>query len=188
MKVIMVEMTSDGGFAASVGVDSAVLRAGEPVFVPEPAVDWCSRIIPALRISRLGLHISVKNACRHYDSVSLFHVLTPATPVPGIPDGLIDRTFSPGIWLPLAENGSEYAFGVSRGPIGGAADFTARGTFSVAGNGADAAVARLSEVCTLRTGDVLLFADAAVSLGSPLADTCVQARLNDERILNIRIK
>lgn len=188
MKVILVDRKPDGSLAASLGVDSAVLRHGEPVFVPEPVDAWRSRIMPALRISRLGMHISAKNAPRHYDSLSLFHVVTPVQPLPGIPDGLIDRTFSPGEWLSVPDDGRECAFVITRGAIGGRPDFSASGVFSPASLGADTALAWLSEACTLRTGDVLLFADAAVDTGFAVADTCVRADVDEENVLNIRIK
>ena len=51
MKTIYLQ-TIDGAVKALGGADSAVLRPGEPVFVPEPVEDWCSFVALAIRISR----------------------------------------------------------------------------------------------------------------------------------------
>ena len=45
-----------------VGSDQAVLRLGEPVFVPEPVEEWRSAVAPAVRISRLGTAIKASTA------------------------------------------------------------------------------------------------------------------------------
>lgn len=172
------------------GADSAVLRPGEPVFVPDPADAWHARIVPGVRVSRLGMYINSRNVFRHIDSYTAFHVLTPSAPIAGIPDGMIDRTFSPGTWLPL-EAGSVshmHTLAVSRGAIGGEPELVSAIDFSIDGLGVAYVVAELSKLCTFRTGDVILFADAAIDLGEPRLNTCVEAAIDTEKVLNIRIK
>lgn len=171
----------------ALGADSAVLRPGEPVFVPDPAGDWRSAIVPAVRICHLGMNILPAMAPKYYDSVGLFHTLTPAEPLSGIPWGLIDRTFSPGSWQPA--NAAKLEIAVSRTRIGAeSADFSASLSVDWDSLDVDGTVARLSRYCTLRTGDVLLFADFAASIGSPVLDTTVQAWLNGTESIHIRIK
>lgn len=172
------------------GVDSAVLRPGEPVFVADPMEAWRCRVVPAVRISRLGMHINPGNAPRHIDAITVFHVMTPATPCADMAPGLIDRTFSPGVWMPLESDGYSSAFTlrVARGPIGGAATEEITVGFSPDTLGVAQEVARLSQMCTFRTGDIILFARAAADLGAPCLNTCVRATLNNRDILNIRIK
>ncbi len=187
MKVLLIETGKDGAPSVLLGADSAVLRCGEPVFVPEPLSDWRCRIMPAVRISRLGMHINAANVARHLDSVSLFHVMTPTGSADGLPAGMIDRTFSPGEWQPIAGMASG-EWSVRRRKIGGEADLCLENTFSLEGLGVADTVSRLSRYCTFRTGDVLLFADAAVELGSPVLDTCIEAELAGATVLNIRIK
>lgn len=187
MKVLLIETDSAGRMSVQLGADSAVLRQGEPVFVPEPVSQWRCRVMPAIRISRLGMHISPANAARHFDSVSLFHVMTPAEPLYGVPCGMIDRSFSPGEWLP-AENITDVHWSVTRKKIGMEVDFCRNKSFCLEKLGVPDAISNLSRLSTFRTGDVLLFADAAVDLGSPVLDTCIEATLNTNTILNIRIK
>lgn len=187
MKVLVIETGVDGTLSVQLGADSAVLRPGEPVFVPEPPDDWHSRVMPAVRISRLGMHISEANASRHFDSISLFHVMTPTANDGTIPYGMIDRTFSPGEWLPAADF-AQTEWEVSRAKIGNIPDSCIKNVFSLDKLEVHAIISRLSRLATFRTGDVLLFADASVDLGSPVLDTCVEARIADRTILNIRIK
>ncbi len=187
MKVLLIETGKDGAPSVLLGADSAVLRCGEPVFVPEPLADWHCRIMPAVRISRLGMHISAANVARHVDSVSLFHVMMPVSPLAGVPSGMIDRTFSPGEWIP-AEASGPGVWSATRKKIGGEAELCLENTFSLDEAGVADTISRLSRYCTFRTGDVLLFADAAVELGAPILDTCVEARLADKTVLSIRIK
>lgn len=172
------------------GVDSAVLRPGEPVFVADPADAWRCRVVPAVRISRLGMHISPANVHRHIDAITVFHLMTPATPCAGMAPGLIDRTFSPGAWMPLDSDGysSTFSLRVARGPIGGDAAEEIAVEFSPDALGVTREIARLSQMCTFRTGDVILFAEAGAEIGPPCLDTFVRATLNGHDTLNIRIK
>lgn len=187
MKILLIETAADGLMKVQLGADSAVLRTGEPVFVPEPLAQWQCRVMPGVRISRLGMHISPANAARHFDSVSLFHVMTPSEPMAGIPCGVIDRTFSPGEWIP-AKDIAAGRWTVTRKRIGKEADFIQSHSFTLDSLGVHDAISRLSGLCTFRTGDVLLFGDAAINLGNPVLDTCIEAALDANVLLNIRIK
>lgn len=186
MKAIVIEPHS----AVWPGVDSAILRAGEPVFIAEPTAAWQCRVIPAVRIARLGMHISPKNVHRHIDAISAFHVTTPAAPCDDMPAGLIDRTFSPGAWIPLdaADYASAMSLSVARGPIGAPISEELSVEFSPDSLKMVQEISRLSQMCTFRSGDIILFAGAAIDLGSPRLDTYVKATLNGMDILNIRIK
>ena len=190
MKLLIVETASDGSLQAVPGADSAMLRPGEPVFVPDPAGAWRSRVMPAVRVSRLGMHINARNARLYFDAISAFHVMTPMNPMPGIPIGFIDRTFSPGSFLPAAppQDAVERTLVVSRAPIGSPAADVLTTSFSVDSIGAAATLSEISQWCTLKTGDVLLFADAAIDLGTPVLDTAIEAKIDDTPVLNIRIK
>lgn len=171
----------------SLGADSAMLRPGEPVFVPDPVDDWRSAIVPAVRICHLGMNILPAMAPKYYDCMGLFHTLTPAEPSPDMPWGLIDRTFSPGIWQPTGA--STLVIEVTRTPIGcEQPDFTESISVGWDSLKVDETLSRLSRYCTLRTGDVLLFADFRVALGAPVLNTTVQGSLNGAESIHIRIK
>ena len=51
--------------------DTALLRKGTPLFVPDTAWPLTARIYAAARICRLGRHIDEKFAHRYYDAVSV---------------------------------------------------------------------------------------------------------------------
>lgn len=184
------ETASDGSLKAVPGADSAVLRPGEPVFVPDPVDTWRCRVMPAVRVSRLGMHISARNARLYFDAISAFHVMTPMNPAPGIPIGFIDRTFSPGSFIPgdAPHDAVERTIEVSRAPIGSPLAEILTTSFSVDSIRAASVLSEISQWCTLKTGDVLLFADAAVDLGSPVLDTVLEAAIDGSPVLNIRIK
>lgn len=185
MKVLTIN--NSGKLSVSAGVDSAVLRSGEPVFVPDPVADWRSAIVPAVRICHLGMNIPPAMAPKYYDSVGLFHTLVPAVQSPEIPWGLIDRTFSPGSWQPVGATTLDIV--AERTPIGvEMPDLVASQTVDWDSLKIDETIAWLSRYSTLRTGDVLLFADSKIELGAPVLDTALRATLNGRESLHIRIK
>ena len=53
---------------------------------------------------------------------------------------------------------------------------------------ADDVVSWLSQTMTLKTGDIIIFADSALSLGAPLPDTAVTATVGGRESLSVRIK
>lgn len=191
MKALNISTGADGSLRVEAGVDSAVLRPGEPVFVPEGGV-WNSFIVPSVRIGRLGMCISAKAAPAYIDGWTLFHVLKPAEPIAGVPWTIIDRTFSPGAWQPFGPD--EYdrtrQSTVVKCPISMREDSTTCETeFSLAGMGVNEAISRFSAYCTLRTGDVLLFHDYALALGEAEINTEIKATAADGiELLKIRIK
>lgn len=191
MKVLVVR-----GQNIDLGADSAVLRCGEPVFVPDPASDWLSLVAPAVRICRLGMCMG-NRARAYFDSLACFHLLIPApgkAPA-GIPYALIDRTFSPGTWQPLepAADSATRTLEVRRTPISSRkADASQiielEKEFSIDSLRAAETIARVSRYCTLKTGDVFIFADAAAELGHPVLDTTVEAGIDACASLSVRIK
>lgn len=193
MKVLCLDRRSDGTFDVTAGVDSAVLRPGEPVFVPEPVSQWRSAIVPVIRISRLGMSIRESRARNYYHEAALFHMLTPACPdaCEGLPPYILDRAFSPGEWLDISDAASDavLSIGLEVAPIAsGESPVGACGSFSLESLGADAAVALLSRHLTFKTGDLLVFTGARIEAPAPRLDTCLTATLDGKPNLSIRIK
>ena len=56
---------------ATLMTDSAVVRPGTPLFLPDFAVNWRLEIVPVAVISRLGKWIEPRFAHRYYTEVSL---------------------------------------------------------------------------------------------------------------------
>lgn len=192
MKVLCI-CNSGGQRKIVAGVDSAVLRPGEPVFTDEPADMWISSVAPAVRISRLGMSIRESRAREYYHELTLFHVLTPTCPeaCEGLPPYILDRAFSPGKWTDIASSPSdkELTLTARRQSIDGKGPQETRIVrFSLDTLGVDSTIALLSRHLTFKTGDLLIFADHAVSLGAPVIDSAVTAELDNEEVLSIRIK
>ena len=191
MKLLYIECTGHGDMRVEAGSDSAVLRQGEPVFVPDPVEDWRSVIAPAVRIHRLGTAIKSANAHAYYDAVAPVHLLLPAdcNVAQGLPPLVLDRALSPGDWQPVAGEDHEYFLGAGRGPIGrGSPLLTLSTTFTKASLAIDSIIERLSRLMTLRTGDILVFGAARLEIGAPVLDTVTEAFLDGECRLSIRIK
>ena len=192
MKILTV-----GGFAlnkpfATLGADSALLREGEPLFVPDNDIPYHSLIMPAIRISRRGTAISERHAAAYCDSVSAFHVLAPAAErqcVNGIPTGAMDRTFAPGHWSPFdASAAQSYLLNTSKSPIGGNISAEASIEFTAQSLNVAKIIAWLSGSMTFKTGDIILFADYGACLGAVTINTMISADLNGVPTLNFRIK
>ncbi len=173
-----------------VGSDQAILRQGEPVFVPEPVEEWRSSVAPAVRISRLGTAIKASSARAYYDSIAPVHLLTPAdnSVADGLPPFVLDRALSPGKWTAPLNSDGTYTLTVSKGSIGSDASENFSHAFTHEGLGIDNAIAALSRHLTFRTGDIIVLLNHAIALGTPVLDTEIKAFLNDFNSLDIRIK
>ena len=145
----------------SAGADSAILRQGDPLFVPDHLGAWDGEICPAIRICRLGLNIPLKAARSYYDAITAMHIHRPA-------DGnrltdeavaLIDRAFAPGLWIPLgSDTASCKPISLSIDSLGPDGSSDRRSLdFSPESLGADAAIAALSKLATVKTGDIIVF-------------------------------
>lgn len=190
MKVFLVHKSCSESPQVELGADSAVMRSAEPVFVPDPVEDWVSLVAPAIRISRLGTHIA-KHPEAYYDAVGAVHLLLPARPevAQGMPRLALDRAIAPGAWQPVEPGKTELT--VRRSLLWGddpEAEALLAADFSLSDLNANDTVRHISRYVTLRTGDIIIFADAAVNLASPILDTKVQAWINGESSLDIKLK
>ncbi len=191
MKVLYIRRHTDGSLSIAPGVDSGVLRMGEPVFIDEDTQAWTTEVAVALRISRLGFHIPVKHASKHYDAVAAVHLLWPLEqPADGLPPLFRDRALSPGAWVSLEElKGTSPVLSVERKSLRDNKDVNLQisRNFSLDILHADEIVAELSRAMTLKTGDMIVFAIDAM-LGAPIADTSITASISGIDSLSIRIK
>lgn len=196
MKIFCLTRRSDGRLEVYPGADSAVLRPGEPVFIPEPFEGWRSQLVPVVRIDRLGMNIRPASAPSFYSEIAIFHLLVPAegfadTVADGLSPYILDRAFSPGTWHPIGTVAPEGAFVVSATsvPIGSdKALATVETRFSLSDLDLDGVVTLLSKHLTFKTGDLLVFTDFPADLGAPAVDSSISATLNGHPALSIRIK
>mgnify|MGYP002559632809 CR=1 FL=1 len=191
MKILSIRAGIDGCPSISPGADSAILRVGEPVFIQQPAQEWATCVTVAVRVSRLGLHIPVAHASRHYDAVAAIHMLAPVRQSPDcLPPLFRDRAVAPGEWVPVEQTGNEFTLNVTRRPLRGDESVSLDGEIAVSLDRLriDEIVSYLSQTMTLKNGDMIILRDASVELGAPVPNTVVSAYVSGFSSLSVRIK
>lgn len=133
--------------------DSAAHRTNQPVFLPGNPDDWTALICPAVKISRLGTHISPKFAQRYYDSVAAACLFVPSdkTEDPYRLDEryfAMDSAFATGLWTPIENHAAQMALSCGN----------ESSNFTLDSLGVDTAISEMSQFMTLKMGDIFLFA------------------------------
>ena len=108
MKTLLVTLSPSGSGldALSQVPDSALLYGGRPLFLHEDRDAAWFELMPAVRISRLGLGVSRRFAPRYFDSAT---VVALSLPSPGaslpLPDALLvaDNALVTGTWHPVPQ-------------------------------------------------------------------------------------
>jgi hypothetical protein len=166
-------------------VDSAIVAAGRPVFLPDFSQGWVARLYPAFKISRLGKDIAAKFADRYYDSFTIaMRLVSPeleqSLTAAGAPRGVLglyDYCLALGPWIEVPD--SEKPVEIKCGGL----DCTlAPGQMLI-----NEAVESLSRYATLKMGDVVmpcsLPAMISVTPGSDITVT-----LGSEELTTFRIR
>lgn len=162
--------------------DSAAHRNCQPIFLPDFDGGWIARICPAVRISRLGMHISRKFASRYYDAVSVAAMIVPR-PMASDPFAMperffaMDSAYAVGCWQPLPPTESAICLSCDDRLL----------DFSIDGLDVDSHVHCLSEFMTFKTGDILLFADPSCEIGISEGDR-LSVLYGQEKILDLKIR
>lgn len=125
--------------------DSAIVMPRHPVFLPDFAGKWECRVFVAYRISRLGKSIRRRFASRYYDAVTLAAVLRPAEEA-ALSPLFYDFALTLGQWQPLPADDAPLTV-----DAGGR-----RQTLTQDVAGIDAMTELVSQVATLKTGDILM--------------------------------
>lgn len=138
--------------------DSAFHRNRHPLFVADTAVGWSIAICPAIKISRLGTHIAAKFASRYYDSlvpVCLFMPTDDITDIAAAPESrfVMDSALCVGDPVAVAAPDAPHCL---------TDNADSRLIFTAADLAADLAVSRLSQIATLKMGDLIIFADRSI--------------------------
>ena len=140
--------------------DSSAHRNRYPFFIPDTSMEWSVKVCPAIKISRLGTHISRKFASRYYDTVSAVALFLPTKLSAEFADAderyfVCDSGYCPGESTPIGTPDTEHVISVEDKVL----------TFSMATLGADEKVSELSKFTTLKMGDLIIFANHALDLG-----------------------
>jgi hypothetical protein len=158
--------------------DSAIIRENRPVFVPDFTDKWQSKIMPAIRISRLGLNIAAKFASRYYDAFTLVHQLIPELNDNADSATMVsfDGALAIGEWIELPSDGKIEI--QSAGQSLTIDDFDKLC--------ADA-INSVSRYMTMKNGDLILFGQQSINLGAEI-DTGITATANGKELLNFKLK
>ncbi|MDE6486026.1 MAG: hypothetical protein K2L76_00805 [Muribaculaceae bacterium] len=174
MKTLLVSLAT-GRLALRQVPDSALLTRNLPLFLPEGRTDARLRVMPAVRISRLGLAVPEKFAGRYFDSATLTALNVPSLPAEDT-DLVADNALVAGEWGEVPDDGR---WTVESGD-GRRAEWNLADTFV-------RAVAAVSERSTLKTGDIIALADFTIDVDAR-TDERVALGLNGRQVLNFKIK
>lgn len=189
MKILLCPMNQPApgtpGFPdALVMADSTLARNSEPLFVPDHILpSWKGVILPAVKISRLGLNVPAGAAASFLGEWTLVQVLVPATKDCGHPAGVafLDRAVFPGRWI-AAGDASE--FPLTDAPLtvtltdagGNCSSCQWQGLRSAF----EKAVIATSRPATLKMGDIIILRPPEFPSTSVIPDTRISATLSQD--------
>ncbi len=156
--------------------DSAILAPGKPFFIPDIQGSWTLKFYIVFHVSRLGKSIAERFGHRYYDTVTIA-----ARPVSdSFPAHLatgMDGGWIMGEWIPYQPSqpltiriGDNEPFAINHEQLK-----------------LDIAIERLSRIMTLKMGDIIAPVILPPSI-TPVAENRINATLNDNEILNFKIK
>ena len=181
------ELAPPTSFPVTMCADSALVRRGMPMFVPDFATDkWKIHLQPYVVTSRLGKSIPCRFAERYYDSIGLAARLLP--PQIERPDrhlnaltASFDGAIAPGPTMPIATlAGEDGALNISVGN-------ELMLTINIADLHINETVSFLSRYMIMKTGDIILLCDTAITLPAKIGST-IDANINGQPLLNVRLK
>ena len=178
MKAIYINSIPAGGEPdVTLYADSSVCRDGAPLFMPDCYGPWTGAVCLAARVGRLGKSIEPKFAYRYIDGVTLVHVLhSPGSDLQRI----VDQAVICGRWFD-----ADLEANLEVRLTDGAA--VAQTSHSLASLMLPQALAAISTLATVKTGDLLIFASSAMPT-SLTPDTYISATLNNQPCIRFKIK
>lgn len=176
------EMPSPDCLRATLLTDSAVVRAGTPLFLPDFAAEgWVVEVVPVAVISRLGKWIEPRFAPRYYSRVGLAGRLVPAS---GVAEGAFaanfDGAFAPcGLMPEMSEVSADEALTLE---VDGESVTIEPGMLWL-----PETVALCSRFMMLKTGDMIAPCRTGLRV-TPRVGECITASLNGQELLRLKIR
>lgn len=175
MKTLLVSLTT-GKLQLRQVPDSALLTGGRPLFLPEHLTGTDLTVLPAVRISRLGLAVSERFADRYFDAATLVALNVPLSGADET-DFVADNALVVGQWQPLPADGT-WTAALPGDPA--TASMRLHDSFV-------AAVSAVSQRSTLKTGDIIALLPGITTIHAGINDR-VELTLNDSKVLDFKIK
>lgn len=172
MKAIVIDNDIDRSLMVA---DSAIGRDVAPLFLPDG--QWAGSLLPAYRIGRLGKCIAPKYAQRYIDACGIVLLIKPLG-AEHLPCWLsyMDSALTTGRWVAEAGDATmDYA-----GLRGSAAMPPMQDVAE--------AVARVSAIATLRTGDLIIPSSTPLMAMELRPDTRITASIGAEQVLSLKVK
>ena len=162
--------------------DSSAHRNRYPFFIPDTSAEWSVKICPAVKINRLGTHISEKFAPRYYDAVSAVALFMPSVSAADFANAderyfLCDSAYCCGELAAVGEADKDHVIQVGDKEL----------TFSLASLSVDKKISELSKFVTLKIGDLLIFAEHSVDVNINEGGL-LSVSLDGEEVIDVKIK
>lgn len=162
--------------------DSSAHRNRYPFFIPDTSVEWCAKICPAIKISRLGTHIARKFASRYYDSIAPAVIFMPSDAADDFANAderhfVCDSAYCLGDSVAIGAQDTEHIISTGDRQL----IFTAQ-TLNV-----DEIVSKLSEFATLKMGDIVIFGDSGFNININEGEQ-LTVKLDDADSIDVKIK
>ncbi len=179
MKALLVQSLSP--LKCRLFADSAIVRSGTPLFVPDCFSPWTGAVYVAVRIVRLGKCIAGKFAMRYVDAITAVHVMQ--SEAAADLTYIADEAIIYGETLDIASAGETVRLSVTDG------SGTTEKAISLAELNIPAAIAALSQLATFKTGDLVIFSDSAMPTDlESTKDKYIEAAINDCRCVKFKVK
>lgn len=187
MKAILINDLSPEGL--SLFADSAIGRPSMPLFVPRDFGPWTGSVRLAVRVGRLGKGVAEKFAFRYIDALTAVHVMQ--SEKAGGLGFMADSAVIQGDFVPFDPEGGDIVMEVSQTPVGEEPDPLRAKTSALGLAQLDIprALALVTRLATVKTGDLLIFPAGAVATNlEDNKDTYISASVNRRPCIKFKVK
>ncbi|MDE5595332.1 MAG: hypothetical protein K2I89_07150 [Muribaculaceae bacterium] len=162
--------------------DSSAHRNRYPFFIPDTSVEWCAKICPAIKISRLGTHIARKFASRYYDSVAPAVIFMSSAAADDFANAderyfVCDSAYCLGDSVAIGGQETEHIISIGDKHL----------NFTTQTLNADEIVSKLSEFATLKMGDLVIFGNNGFNISINVGEQ-LTVKLDGADSIDIKIK
>ena len=175
--------TNDATLSCYLMPDSAIVRSGKPLFVPDWASQFRAQPSIVVRVGRLGKTIARRFAHRYYDAVTAGMIVTPEGDAGGL-EHAFDGAAVVGDWVAMPQ-GDELTDVCLTAGIDDRTLWNL--TMSDLHCPVDRVIEQVSEKCTLKMGDLIFLCEAAPAVPLEL-NTTLRGTIDGNDVLRVKVK